>query len=65
MSTRSGSREGEIVELSQITITVGDISQVDETADIIKVLLEKYHQDVRTIRSSCPRSCCGRPKSCK
>ena len=44
MSTRSGSREGEIVELSQITITVGDISQVDETADMIKVLLEQYHK---------------------
>jgi putative ABC transport system permease protein len=44
-TSRSGSQEGEIVELSQITVTVGDISQVDETADIIKVLLEQYHKN--------------------
>jgi len=37
------SREGEIVELSQVTVTVDDIAQVEETADIIRTLLEKYH----------------------
>ena len=39
----SGTREGEIVELSQITVTVGDISQVEEAADIIHILLERFH----------------------
>ena len=43
-TARSGSLEGEIVELSQITVGVDDIEQVDETADIIRTLLEKYHQ---------------------
>ena len=44
ITSRSGSREGEIVELSQITVTVGDIEEVDPTADIIRTLLEKYHK---------------------
>jgi putative ABC transport system permease protein len=35
--------EGEIVELSQITVTVGSIEEVDETAAIIQTLLKKYH----------------------
>jgi putative ABC transport system permease protein len=35
--------EGEIVELSQITVGVKDIQLVDETAVIIETLLEKYH----------------------
>ena len=43
-TSRSGSREGEIVQLSQITVTVGELDEVDETADIIRTLLEKYHQ---------------------
>ena len=38
-----GSIEGETVQLSQITVTVGDISQVEEAADIIRILLEKSH----------------------
>jgi putative ABC transport system permease protein len=46
MTARSGAREAETVELSQITVTVGDVSEVDETADIIRTLLEKYHKDV-------------------
>jgi putative ABC transport system permease protein len=46
LTARSGSREGEVVELSQITVTVGDISEVEETADIIRILLEKYHKTV-------------------
>lgn len=45
VTARSGSREGEIVELSQITVTVDDIEQVEEAADIIEVLLEKFHDD--------------------
>jgi putative ABC transport system permease protein len=43
ITARSGSREGELVELSQITVTVRDIEQVDQTADIIEALLRKYH----------------------
>ena len=44
ITARSGSREGEIVQLSQITVTVGDISQVVETAEIIRTLLDKFHK---------------------
>lgn len=40
-----GSREGERVELSQITVTVDDIENVEETSDIVEILLEKYHKD--------------------
>jgi len=46
VTARSGSIEGEIVQLSQITVTVGDISEVEETADIIRILLEKYHKRI-------------------
>lgn len=35
--------KGEIVELTQITLTVGDISQVDESVAIIQRLLKRYH----------------------
>jgi putative ABC transport system permease protein len=35
---------GEMVELSQITVTVADIVDVDETAAIIETLLKKYHE---------------------
>ncbi len=42
-TSRSGSREGEIVQLSQITLTVVDKDLVYETAGIIRALLDKYH----------------------
>jgi putative ABC transport system permease protein len=42
-TSRSGSREGEIVQLNQITIGVADFSRVDDTADIIRTLMDKYH----------------------
>lgn len=45
ITARSGSREGEIVQLSQVTVTVGDIADVEEAADIIGILLEKYHKN--------------------
>ena len=38
-----GGIEGEIVELSQITVKVGDIEKVDETAAAITSLLEQFH----------------------
>jgi putative ABC transport system permease protein len=43
VTSKAGSREGEQVELSQITVTVHELEQVDETADIIKTLLAKFH----------------------
>ena len=43
ITSRAGSREGEVVQLSQITATVHDLEEVDATADIIKTLLEKFH----------------------
>lgn len=46
ITARSGSREGEQVELNQITVTVGRIEDVDPTAAIITTLLEKFHKDV-------------------
>lgn len=45
VTSRSGSREGELVQLSQITVTVADLDQVEEAADIVEILLEKYHPD--------------------
>jgi putative ABC transport system permease protein len=41
---RSGSAEAENLQLSQITAIVGEMDQVDETADIIRALLAKYHK---------------------
>jgi len=38
-----GEFQGESVELSQITVEVEDILEVDETAAIIETLLKKYH----------------------
>ncbi|MEX0794874.1 MAG: ABC transporter permease [Pirellulaceae bacterium] len=45
VTSRSGSREGELVQLSQITVTVEDLDQVEEAADIVEILLEKFHPD--------------------
>ncbi len=36
---------GEMVELSQITVTVDNMEDVDETAAIIETLLKKYHEN--------------------
>ena len=35
--------KGEIVELTQITLTVDDIEDVDETAAAVEMLLDRYH----------------------
>ena len=43
LTGRSNSREGEIVELSQITIGVANIDQVDHTANIVRDLLSRNH----------------------
>ncbi len=42
--TSGGQFQGEIVELSQITVSVDDIENVDETAAVIESLLKKFHQ---------------------
>lgn len=44
--SRSGSREGEVVELSQITMSVHSIDEVEETADIVRRLLRLYHKNM-------------------
>jgi putative ABC transport system permease protein len=41
---RAGSWEAESVQLSQITATVDEIDEVDQTADVIRALLAKYHK---------------------
>jgi len=43
MSTKAGTMEGEVVQLSQITLTVSDVDSVDETAEIAERLLAKFH----------------------
>jgi putative ABC transport system permease protein len=42
-TSRSGSREGEVVELSQITVSVPEVEQVEQAADVIRNLMERYH----------------------
>jgi putative ABC transport system permease protein len=39
-----GSRTGEQVELHQITLTVKDIDSVRSTGDVVRSLLDRYHQ---------------------
>jgi putative ABC transport system permease protein len=39
-----GGIQGEIVELSQITVSVDSIEEVDETASIIESLLKRFHE---------------------
>jgi len=43
MKRVGGEFQGECVELSQITVSVDNIDDVDETAAIIETLLKKYH----------------------
>ncbi|MHC4494534.1 MAG: ABC transporter permease, partial [Planctomycetota bacterium] len=44
MKRVAGEFQGEQVELSQITVSVDNIEDVDETAAIIETLLKKYHE---------------------
>ncbi len=44
MKRVGGEFQGEQVELSQITVEVSNIDDVDETAAIIETLLKKYHE---------------------
>ena len=43
MERKPGSFTGEIVELSQITVAVNDVSDVDVTAKVIETQLETFH----------------------
>ena len=45
VTRRSGSFEGEIVELSQITLRVDAVENVMETADLVKDILARHHRD--------------------
>lgn len=44
VTRRAGSMEGEILEVSQITLRVDKVSHVMETADIVRDSLEKFHK---------------------
>jgi putative ABC transport system permease protein len=43
ITQRSGSFEGEIVELSQVTLRVDSVRNVLQTADVVKTTLAEYH----------------------
>jgi putative ABC transport system permease protein len=45
-TVRAGSTQLETVELSQITAVVDDMRDVDETADVVRALLARYHKQV-------------------
>ncbi len=45
MKRVGGDFQGEQVELSQITVSVNSVEDVDETAAIINTLLKKYHDE--------------------
>jgi putative ABC transport system permease protein len=42
-TSRSGSLEGEIVQLSQITLRVANTEDVEKVSDIVRALMERYH----------------------
>jgi putative ABC transport system permease protein len=44
LTSRSGSREGEVVELSQITVSLPEFEQVEEVADVIRGLMSEFHE---------------------
>ncbi len=44
MSVRSGSREGEVIELNQITLRVNEVSDVKRTAEIVGAALASHER---------------------
>jgi len=44
MTAQAGGREGEILELSQITLTVANVDQVMETKSSVESLMRMYHK---------------------
>jgi putative ABC transport system permease protein len=45
MTSRSGSREAEVVQLSQITLKLKRIEDVDSTAQLVGELLRRHHEN--------------------
>lgn len=45
ITRRTGSFEGEIVELSQVTLRVDEVKSVLKTADLVEQTLARYHDD--------------------
>ncbi len=45
ITQRSGSFEGEILELSQVTLRIDDVERVIPTAELVKSTLAQYHKD--------------------
>ena len=45
ITRRSGSREGEEVQLSQVTLRVDEIENVMQTADLVRLTLDPHHPD--------------------
>jgi putative ABC transport system permease protein len=43
-TTRSGSMEGEMLEVSQVTLRVDNVDDVMETAEIVRLTLEPHHK---------------------
>src|SRR5690606_24164627 len=43
VTRRSGSYEGEALEVSQITLRIESVDQVLETADVVKATLARFH----------------------
>ncbi len=40
---QGGSRTGEIIELSQLTLHVADLKDVEATAEVVRLTLDRYH----------------------
>jgi putative ABC transport system permease protein len=45
ITRRSGSFEGETLEISQLTLRIASVDDVLETADVVKATLEEFHRD--------------------
>ncbi len=45
VTRRSGSMEGEVVELSQVTLRVFDVKSVIQTADLVKETMARHHRN--------------------
>ena len=45
LTSKTGSVEGEVVELTQVTLTVGSVSEVESTAEAVRQVLEKFHKE--------------------
>jgi len=52
---RSGSREGETVELNQITLRIDHIDNVMRTADLVQQTLDRTHVDMQDVRVVVPK----------